>query len=322
MASIQFANGSAQDIVKIEGGVSYQETMRWFSHTNNMPISPDQVMNQADLSSEIPSSWSQRLVHADSFQNAISLLSSMWPTQPPSLTPQAHALLWMLKALKAATEACIEQPVQYIVITNPLPLESSPTYHSAIHSASSTLGLRLGSTNFLNAQAAAEAYETKGTCDLLPDSYDDYASDHLFVAINYNRAAFSAFIMVEDCDIYEELRTVHDTTLGSGSDIPRAERHDAIKAALGDIVKPPYVHGTSTYKAIKDVILLGESTDNEVLHVVLEEVLSQPIINLNIGASKEKLKIVEPLFAASRGAAKACLNWKFAKNHNGMYGST
>jgi len=95
----------------------------------------------------------------------------------------------MLKALKAATEACIEQPVQYIVITNPLPLESSPTYHSAIHSASSTLGLRLGSTNFLNAQAAAEAYETKGTCDLLPDSYDDYASDHLFVAINHNRAA-------------------------------------------------------------------------------------------------------------------------------------
>ena len=128
--------------------------------------------------------------------------------------------------------------------------------------------------------------------------------------------------MVEDCDIYEELRTVHDTTLGSGSDIPRAERHDAIKAALGDIVKPPYVHGTSTYKAIKDVILLGESTDNEVLHAMLEEVLSQSITNLNIGASKEKLKIVEPLFAASRGAAKACLNWKFAKNHNGMYGST
>lgn len=103
---------------------------------------------------------------------------------------------------------------------------------------------------------------------------------------------------------------------------PRAERNDAIKAALEDIVKPSYVHGTSTYKAIKDVILLGESTDNEVLHAVLEEVLSRPFINLNIGASKEKLKIVEPLFAAPRGAAKACLNWKFAKNHNGMYGST
>lgn len=132
----------------------------------------------------------------------------------------------------------------------------------------------------------------------------------------------SAFLVIEDCDIYEELRTVHDTTLGSGSDIPRAERHDAIKVALEDIVKPPYVHGTSTYKAIKDVILLGESTDNEVLHVVLEEVLSRPFINLNIGASKERLKMVEPLFATSRGAAKACLNWKFAKNHNGMYGST
>ncbi|CAD0043470.1 unnamed protein product [Aureobasidium pullulans] len=211
----------------------------------------------------------------------------MWPTQPPPLTPQAQALLWMLNAPKAATEACIEQPVQYIVITNPLPLESSPTYHSAIHSASSTLGLRLGSTHFLNAQAAAEAYETKGTCDLLPDSYDDYASDHLFVAINYN-----------------------------------PERHDAIKAALGDIVKPPYVHGTSTYKAIRDIVLLGESTNNEVLHAVLEEVLSRPFINLNIGASKERLKMVNPLFAASRGAAKACLNCKFAKNHNGMYGST
>ncbi|TIA51139.1 hypothetical protein D6C77_08976 [Aureobasidium pullulans] len=246
----------------------------------------------------------------------------MWPTQPPPLTPQVQALLWMLKALKAATEACIEQPVQYIVITNPLPLESSPIYHSTIHSASSTLGLRLGSTNFLNAQAAAEAYETKGTCDLLPDSYDDYASDHLFLAINYNRAALSAFLIIEYCDIYEELRTVHDTTLGSGSDIPRAERHDAIKAALGDIVKPPYVHGTSTYKAIRDIVLLGESTNNEVLHAVLEEVLSRPFINLNIGASKERLKMVNPLFAASRGAAKACLNCKFAKNHNGMYGST
>ncbi|THZ20135.1 hypothetical protein D6C91_04855 [Aureobasidium pullulans] len=302
-ASIQFANGSAQDIVKIEGGISYKEMMRWLSNTNDT--------KRAYRLYKMPSSWSQRLVHAESFQNAINLLSSMWPTQPPPLTPQAHALLWMLKALKAATEACIEQPVQYIVITNPLPLESSPTYHSAIHSASSTLGLRLGSTHFLNAQAAAEAYETKGTCDLLPDSYDDYASDHLFVAINYNH-----------CDIYEELRTVHDTTLGSGSDIPRAERHDAIKAALGDIVKPPYVQGTSTYKAIRDIVLLGESTNNEVLHAVLEEVLSRPFINLNIGASKERLKMVNPLFAASRGAAKACLNCKFAKNHNGMYGST
>lgn len=296
--------------------------MRLLSNTNNMPISPDQVMNQAGLSSKIPSSWLQQLVHADSFQNAISLLSSMWPTQPPPLTPQAQALLWMLNALKAATEAYIEQPIQYIIITNPLPLESSPIYHSTIHSASSTLGLRLGSTNFLNAQAAAEAYETKGTCDLLPDSYDDYASDHPFLAINYNRAALSAFLIIEDCDIYEELRTVHDTTLGSGNDIPRAERHDAIKAALGDIVKPPYVHGTSTYKAIRDIVLLGESTNNEVLRAVLEEVLSRPFINLNIGASKERLKMVNPLFAASRGAAKACLNCKFAKNHNGMYGST
>lgn len=271
LTSIQFTNGSAQDIVKIEGGISYKEMMRWLSNTNDVPISPQQVTDQAGLSSKIPSSWSQGLVHAELFQNAINLLSSMWPTQPPPLTPQAQALLWMLNALKAATEACIEQPVQYIVITNPLPLESSPTYHSTIHSASSTLGLRLGSTHFLNAQAAAEAYETKGTCDLLPDSYDDYTSDHLFIAINYNRAALSAFIMVEDCDIYEELRTVHDTTLGSGSKIPRAERHDAIKVALEDVVKPPYVHGTSTYKAIKDVILLGESTNNEVLHAVLEE---------------------------------------------------
>lgn len=231
----------------------------------------------------------------------------------------------MLKALKAATEAYVEQPIQYIVITNPLPLESSLTYHSTIHSASSTLGLRLGSTNFLNAQAAAEAYETKGTCDLLPDSYDDYASDHLFFSHKLQpccSAAFSAFLIIEDSDIYEELRTVHDTTLGSGNDIPRAERHDAIKAALGDIVKPPYVHGTSTYKAIRDIVLLGESTNNEVLHAVLEEVLSRPFINLNIGASKERLKMVNPLFAASRGAAKACLNCKFAKNHNGMYGST
>ncbi|THW65375.1 hypothetical protein D6D25_01928 [Aureobasidium pullulans] len=237
-------------------------------------------------------------------------------------TPKPHRARLRLNAAILLLKLCsahkrfdaLMEPKQFnrlIVITNPLPLESSPTYHSAIHSASSTLGLRLGSTHFLNAQAAAEAYETKGTCDLLPDSYDDYASDHLFVAINYNH-----------CDIYEELRTVHDTTLGSGSDIPRAERHDAIKAALGDIVKPPYVHGTSTYKAIRDIVLLGESTNNEVLHVVLEEVLSRPFINLNIGASKERLKMVNPLFAASRGAAKACLNCKFAKNHNGMYGST
>ncbi|TIA28036.1 hypothetical protein D6C79_10411, partial [Aureobasidium pullulans] len=63
----------------------------------------------------------------------------MWPTQPPPLTPQAQALLWMLKALKAATEAYIEQPIQYIVITNPLPLESSPTYHSTISSSSPLL---------------------------------------------------------------------------------------------------------------------------------------------------------------------------------------
>lgn len=50
-ASIQFANGSAQDIVKIEGGIPYKEMMRWLSNTNDVPISPQQVTDQAGFSS-------------------------------------------------------------------------------------------------------------------------------------------------------------------------------------------------------------------------------------------------------------------------------
>lgn len=228
-----------------------------------------------------------------------------------NLNQQAESLTWMLKALKLSTEAYLEIPVQHVAITNPTYLRKSAVYKDAIRSASSALSLKLLRPSFLAAEAAAEAYGIAGKCDLWLEESDASmpveASDRTFVAVDYSRAGLTAFLMDEDCATYDILRDFHDLALGS--DCINDTKHADMKKALDRIMKPPYDDCFHQPGQLSDVILLGESADDEVLHSVLEDLLGNNLTRYGFGSGTDA-ETVSPLFAPSRGAAQRCLNWK------------
>ncbi|KAK6000430.1 hypothetical protein QM012_003676 [Aureobasidium pullulans] len=278
--------------------------MRYLSTTN-------------DRSPWSPPPWvPPKYVLPQDLQDAIDYVSSLWPKKLPPPTPKAECLIWMLKALKTATEAYLEEPVQHIIVTGSVPLESSDIYKETLDSATSTLGLKLGMPTFLSARAAAVAYGIKGAC---PDSYDPNPDDNrLFVALSHNRASFSASLLEEECNYYDELRKYHNKTLGSASDIPREERYAELKHALEDIIKEPYPGKWGSSEIIHDVVTCGEATDDEVLRSGLEEVFGSELETLEAETQQTGMQAIDPLFAGSRGAAKECTEWNV--DWHGPYG--
>lgn len=246
-------------------------------------------------------------------QTILDHISSLWPGKPPSPTPDAQSLLWILKALKAATETYLEEPIQYIEVANPLQLSLAGTYVQTISSATSSLGLSLSRPYFFTAAATAKTCNIKGNCDDWSYSGADADADadandtsyRLFVAVNHNRAAFTVSLMIEECNATEELGTYHNRSLGSDSDISKDERFVTMKHTLQKIVKPPYHERMFNPGRIQDVILFGEATDDAVMQSVLEEIFSN---EFEIGRRQQDRK-VDPLFAASKGVAMDCLNW-------------
>ncbi|KAG9525185.1 hypothetical protein KCV07_g1474, partial [Aureobasidium melanogenum] len=257
-----------------------------------------------------------RYVLPQDLQNVIDYMSSLWPKKPAPPTPEAECLLWMLKALKTATEAYLEEPVQYVLIANPVPLEHSDIYKSTISSATSSLGLTLGQPTFLAAEAAAIAYNVKGACD---DPYNPNPDDNrLFVAISHNRATFSAFLLEEECDHFYELRSYHNKTLGSASEVSREEKSTAMKHALKEISTKPFPDKWGSSGTIQDVVSYGEATDDPLLRSVLKEVFGSELETLEADVQQAGVGAVDPLFAGSRGAAKDCTLWNI--DWDGPYG--
>ncbi|KAG9843230.1 hypothetical protein KCU98_g8183, partial [Aureobasidium melanogenum] len=312
-ASIHFANDSAYDVVKIEGGSSYKDTMRRLSINDESDQDED---NSAAPSSKDRPNKPPRIVLPTRLQDKINYVSSLWPGRLPAPTPEAESLLWMLKALKAATEAYLEQSIQYVEITNPALLGSSATYMASIGSASSALGLEMGRPQFLAAEAAARTHNVRGRCDEWYDFPEGFNEDdtqyRLFVAVGYNRATFSVFLMDEVCDTIFDLRTYHNSSLGSDSTLPREERHAMLKNALEDITRRPY-QSKFNHERIQDVVLFGEATEDRVLRSVLEDIFGSGLDKLDVGGRQNA---IDPLFAASRGAARDSQLWDIGASND------
>ncbi|KAH0029413.1 hypothetical protein KCU78_g3351, partial [Aureobasidium melanogenum] len=272
--------------------------------------------NSAAPSSKHPPYKVPRFALSTQLQDTINYVAALWPGSLPAPTPEAESLLWMLKALKAATEAYLEQSIRYVEITNPALLGSSATYMASISSASSALGLEMGRPQFLAAEAAARTHNVRGRCDEWYDFPEGFNEDdtqyRLFVAVGYNRAAFSVFLMDEVCDTIFDLRTYHNSSLGSDSTLPREERHIMLKHALEDITRRPY-QSRFNHERIQDVVLFGEATEDRVLRSVLEEVFGSGLDKLDVGGRQNA---IDPLFAASRGAARDSQLWDIGASND------
>jgi hypothetical protein len=288
-ASIWYANGTTVDIVKLEGGPVYKQIMRTANARTHTPSSSDET--------------TRGLLGYMFLQNYLS----SWTTKG-SVDPDAEAITWMFKGLKASTEAHMEESLTAVSIGYPFQIRSGYPFRTAIES----LGL-----NYKNTRTAAIAitdlYGLEGQCD--PDPYktpdqkekpDDPTKTYL--ALDYSRSGISAFLVRDDCGVAEVLREYHNTTLAANVDFTgkRADLSHTLRNMIRstderDSVAVSHKHPVE----ISELVMLGESTEDVMLHKVLSDVFGSNYTDLKAG-SEERAKLHHPLFAGSRAVALCC----------------
>lgn len=299
IASIHFSNGSAVDVAKIEGGPAYKQMMR---ATGVL----DTERATAHCTSLNDDAWRQPGTGA---AQAALRLQSLRDHLPPWLggnDPGTQSLSGMLKALKTATESYLQASLSTAEVVVPFPVAES--YLDALRSACSSLSLQMP----MSAQPpagilAARAHGIGGNCD----TADDPAQ--LILTVDYSRAALTALLVAEECGIFEVRRVLHDTRLGAdalsrGSDAPGPNRSRGdLASALREITRLPVEDGNGEeVTRVGELVLLGESAGDRRLHDVLKEVLGEQSGSLVTTASDGRRRMIDPLFAASRGVAQDC----------------
>ncbi|KAI4841820.1 hypothetical protein E4T44_07667 [Aureobasidium sp. EXF-8845] len=293
MASIWYANGTAVDVVKLEGGAAYK-----------------QVMRSANVRIPTPTSSDKTTRGLLGFMSLQDYLPS-WAAAEP-VDPDAEAITWMLEGLKAATEARVEEPLTAVSISCPFLIRSPYSFENTLRTTVESLGL-----NYKNTRTAAiaitELYGLEGQCD--PDPYktpdqkekpDDPAKTYL--ALDHSRAGLAAFLIEEDCGVTEVLREYHNTTLaadvdflGKRADLSRTLENFIRSTDERDSVAVSHKHPVE----ISDLVMLGELTEDVMLHEALLEVFGASYADLKAG-NDERARLHNPLFAGSRAIAMIC----------------
>jgi hypothetical protein len=291
-ASIWHANGTAVDVVKLEGGAAYKQFMR---SANDQPLPL--------TSSDEPTRNSR------GFMSLQDYLPS-WTTSEP-IDPESEAIAWMLKGLRAATETHVEEPLTAVSISSPFLVWSRLPFHDTLRTTVESLGLDYKGTR-TTSMAITGLYGLEGQCDLdvfrMPDQKEPDDPPQTYLALDHSRAGLSAFLVEDDCGIAELLREFHNTSLAAGVEF--SGKHEDLSRMLKNMIRPIDERSFGAVSRehpveISELVMLGESTEDAMLHEVLLEVLGTNYTDLKAGSDK-RARIHDPLFAGSRAAAMRC----------------
>lgn len=236
-------------------------------------------------------------------------LPSWTATEPVDF--DAEAITWMLKGLKTATEAYVEEPMTAVSISSPfLILRGSPFGHT-LRTAVTSLGLNYKGAR-TTSLAITNIYGLEGQCDpdvyKTPDQKDPDDPPQTYLAFDYGQAGISTFLVEEECGVTEVLREYHNTTLAANLEFP-GKRED-LTLVLQRIIRPLDAQnhdaefGKYSVEA-SELIMLGEFTEDAMLHEVLSEVFGNNYTVMR-ARSDERAKTHHPLFAGSRAVAMSC----------------
>ena len=292
-------------MAKIQGGSTYKQTMR--------PTQPMDV-----------SATGHHFGHVDASEPCYGTphsylgLQSLRDYLPPWLGgPKAstRSLIPMLDALKAATEAYLETSLAAAEVVFPFPV--SDDYLDPLRSAMSSVSLQMpmseqppagilaarahGIGNKCNSAAAADGVSEQS-------QMNDYEPAQLILTVDYSDAALTVLLLVEECNVFEYRRVLHDTGLGADT-ISRSPdgSHEDLARALRRITTLPLEDGNGAgLRLISQLVLLGERANDSLIHKALKEVLR--VHYRNIATKREEVwkDSIEPLFAASSGLAQDC----------------
>jgi hypothetical protein len=203
----------------------------------------------------------------------------------------------MLKALKVAMESHLETKLCDTGIF--LPFHFTEPYYQMLGNA--TAAVSLGVPKIRTSPAAMFAGRVYGL-DADCNYYDSFGQEKLILAIEYSRAAVTAFLIHDDCGVWQRLRVVHDTRLGLDNLRDGEAGWTDMERVLRNITQLPLKDGTGAGLGyISDIMLLRESARDTRIQNVLRTVLGERYGSLTkidgyAGA-------VDPLFVGSRGAA-------------------
>jgi hypothetical protein len=277
-----------QHIAKIPGGPAYKQMMRATEALDGRATAYHTWFGDI---LEVGTGAAQAFLGLRSLGDLLSLRSR---------DTHSQSLSRMLKALKTATESYLEASISAAEVVVPFPV--SDAYLDILRSTCFSLSLQMP----MSAQPpagilAARAHGMVGKCN---------DPMQLILTVDYTQAALTALMVVEECGIFEYRRVLHDTRLGvdglsGGSDTNRGD----LVRALQSFTRLPLEDGNGVeLERISNLVLLGESADDQRLHDVLKDVLGERFYRLATTLSGEHTKNIDPLYAASRGVAEDCLD--------------
>ncbi|CAD0091864.1 unnamed protein product, partial [Aureobasidium vineae] len=250
-ASIWYANGTAVNVVKLEGGPMYKQVMRSGSVEPYSPTStPELTRGPLGLMT---------------FQNYLP----SWTTAEPA-DHDTEAVKRMLTGLKVVTEAYVEEPLTAVRLSTPFSVQYKSPFCNTLQTTVETLGLRCFGIVTASTDITG-IYGLQGQCDNDPYKTPDQKEDDLprqYLALDYSRAGISAFVVEEECRVEYTHRELHNTTLGATVEFPN--KREDLTLALEDLVSRPFDAWYTAWQAnVSGLVLLGESTEDAMLQEVL-----------------------------------------------------
>jgi hypothetical protein len=214
--------------------------------------------------------------------------------------PDSQALTPMLSALKAAAESHLEITISNAGVAAPFGVTEE--YVEAIRSTYSALSL---TKDFIWRAPAGMMAAPIYRIGVHPcfDSSPVFAPQ-MFLTVEYTRAALTAYVMYEACNIYDERRVLHDTDLGLDqlAELGSELYAQKLESSLRKLVSLPFNDGGegARIKYLSNLAFLGESAEEPHLHEVLKRVLGEQYGQLMTSYRGGR---IDPLFAGSRGVA-------------------
>ncbi|KAL9603736.1 MAG: hypothetical protein Q9179_002113 [Wetmoreana sp. 5 TL-2023] len=139
--------------------------------------------------------------------------------------------------------------------------------------------------------------------------YSRIEPDQLILTVDFSRAALTAHLLYEDCAIFEQVRVLHDTQLGTNGLSETSSGQRQLVKALREITRRPVKDGNfPDIEHVNNVVLFGESASDKRLHDALDQVRHGQFGRSSLPMSNGRTRGVKPLFAASKGVAEALWN--------------
>lgn len=313
-ASIYFSNGTAVDIAKVEGSPVYKQLMRTTDVLYDGTTPP---LSSSDASMH-NSGASQGRLKLQSYRSYL----------PPWLGGHQNRfqpLPSMLRALKVATESYLERPLSDAEIVVPFPVTKSflDTLRSACFSLSLSMPMSAQPPAGILAVRANGIGRQCNAVEAVDFSKSSQQQDpgQLVLTVDYSRAAMTALLVFEECSVFEFRHVLHDTRLGT-DELTRendardlSTPRDLLARAIRTVTSLPLEHGNGAgLTRISELVLLGESSGDRLLHDALTEVLSERSFDFPAAALQKPVGSFDPLFAASRGLALDC--WDRLSSHD------